>query len=382
MNLPQCGTINLRLAHQVVVITISKPEHFIFYELFTLPGQSDWRPTSAREIAVFFGIILQMGFHQGSSIEDYWSEGQKGTEYMGRNRFQLLLSTIRFSNPRTAERNKDEDRLAEIRSLVRRLNKRFQSVRSPLRCLVIDESLMSYRGKIVFKQFMKGKRHKYGIKIFRLCDATGYCYRFEVYAGKTRREENVTSKLCLRLMRPSFLDNGHVLFVDNYFTSYDLARKLWARKTHLVGTLRRNRKDNPRELLNQRMKQGDYAAASDGEGVLVLRFFDKREVVILTTFHNTKKQLHLSQRTRQPRLLPKAFIDYDFCKCGVDKSDQMASYHSALRKTKRWELKLAVELLLNSAVVNTWCLLRKMPSSMDISIKDVRKEISNCLMQS
>ena len=33
---------------------------------------------------------------------------------------------------------------------------------------------------------------------------------------------------------------------------------------------------------------------------------------------------------------PQPVIDYSSAKKGVDMSDQMASYHTALRKTKKW----------------------------------------------
>ena len=45
-------------------------------------------------------------------------------------------------------------------------------------------------------------------------------------------------------------------------------------------------------------------------------------------------------------------IYYNGTKQGIDVSDQMASYHCALRKTIRWYQKVAIELLLGTAVVN------------------------------
>ena len=39
-------------------------------------------------------------------------------------------------------------------------------------------------------------------------------------------------------------------------------------------------------------------------------------------------------------------------KQGIDISDQMASYFTALRKTIRWYHKIGLEFLLNTAVVN------------------------------
>lgn len=54
-------------------------------------------------------------------------------------------------------------------------------------------------------------------------------------------------------MKP-ILGARRVLYTDNYCTSVDLAHKLDT-DTHLVGTLRRNRKNNPRPVLDSKLKK-------------------------------------------------------------------------------------------------------------------------------
>jgi len=40
-----------------------------------------------------------------------------------------------------------------------------------------------------FRQYTKGKSHKYGIKLFKLCDPDGYTYNVLVYSGKQETTE-------------------------------------------------------------------------------------------------------------------------------------------------------------------------------------------------
>ena len=51
-------------------------------------------------------------------------------------------------------------------------------------------------------------------------------------------------------------------------------------------------------------------------------------------------------------LRPLAVVEYDEGKCGVDYSDQMVSYATAIRKGIKWYGKLGIRLLLGISVVN------------------------------
>lgn len=50
--------------------------------------------------------------------------------------------------------------------------------------LVIDESVIPFRGRLRFRQYPHGKAHKYSIKVFKLADTNGYIY-LKLYAGKS-----------------------------------------------------------------------------------------------------------------------------------------------------------------------------------------------------
>lgn len=53
--------------------------------------------------------------------------------------------------------------------------------------------MIPFRGRIVFKQYIKGKRHTFGIKLFKLCVQDGIIYNFKVYSGK---DEHLSDSCC------------------------------------------------------------------------------------------------------------------------------------------------------------------------------------------
>ena len=51
--------------------------------------------------------------------------------------------------------------------------------------VTMDEAMIPFKGRLSFKQYMKAKPTKWGIKVFVLSDATnGYVYRIEIYTGR------------------------------------------------------------------------------------------------------------------------------------------------------------------------------------------------------
>lgn len=98
------------------------------------------------------------------------------------------------------------------------------------RTFCIDESLIPFRGRIIFRQYIPEKPHKL------YCNG-GYTWNMKIYSGKhADGQQSVPSNIVMDL-RETLLDSGWCAVTDNYYTSLDLANKLMKRKTHLVGTL-------------------------------------------------------------------------------------------------------------------------------------------------
>ena len=76
-----------------------------------------------------------------------------------------------------------------------------------------------------------------------------------------------------------FLNKGHSLYVDNYYSSVDLCYNLLDKKTYMTGRLRNLRKGNPQEIDNKELKPGESIYKFMDRGVCALKCYDKQEVL-------------------------------------------------------------------------------------------------------
>ena len=333
---------------------------------------ANWQDTDVNEMRKFIGIVLWMGLVNLPSIANYWSRdclyrnGIAGTT-MTRNRFQLLLRMWHFADNRADEAV--NDRLHKIRHILQLLVANFAAARQPGEDLVIDESMVPFRGRLKFRQYIPGKAHKYGVKLFKVCDSVGYTYNVKVYAGKEDRQyEDVATSVVMQLM-DGYLDAGRTLCTDNFYTSVPLARELLKRKTHLVGTVRTNRKMLPADVTGAKLKVGETVARQSSDGIVIQKWRDRRDVLTLSTKHDDT--MVTVSRRRATVLKPAMVVYYNHNKQGIDVSDQMTSYHSCLRRSIRWYHKVIVEILLGTAVVNALVLCNERRSAEGCTIMSV-----------
>lgn len=310
-----------------------------------------WKDTNPAEMKRFFGILLWMGLVRYPNLQNYWSRrdiySNKVCNVMSRNRFQILLSMWHFHDNDDLE---DTTKLRKISHFLDKLKLRFQAIVVPDKNICIDETLVPFRGRLAFRQYIKNKRHKFGIKLFKLCTAGGYTYNLSVYCGK----EDVTSEpvptRVVKHLLGDLLDKGYTLYTDNYYTSVSLAHTLLKRNTHLIGTLRKNRKLNPEPVITEKLNKGGIIARESNTGVVVSKWKDKRDVLFLSTKHGDDMiDVQIRDKLVQK---PKAIVDYNNSKAYIDLSDQMKAYNSSLRRGIKWYRKLAIEMIFGSTIVN------------------------------
>ncbi|XP_072380638.1 uncharacterized protein [Diabrotica undecimpunctata] len=147
--------------------------------------------------------------------------------------------------------------------------------------------------------------------------------------------------------------SGRISFIDNFYTSV----KLLSEGKYVCGTLRSNRKWNPKDVCAKKLKKGHIYGEQNENGVRVLKWVNKRQVLMISTVpHQTDKQIPSGRKNRQGEevLKPPAIIEYNQAKKGVDISDQMSSYYTCLRKTLKWYKKVIFEIILGTCVFNAW----------------------------
>lgn len=319
-----------------------------------------WKPTDANEMRQFFSVILTMGLNKVPHFHDYWSKkciyrNEYICSLMGRDRFILLLKFWHFSD----ERNDTGDRLYKIRQILNMLNNHFREILTPGKYIVIDESMIPWRGRLIFRQYIKNKSHKYGVKLYKLCTPEGYTFKTIVYTGKegNSREVNHGKNVVMKLIE-GLENEGRVLVADNFYSSIDLVEELIEMKTFYCGTLRSNRRGLPKQFMSKKFKKGEVKGKMLPTGVKVIKWHDKRQVSMITSCKTHKASLvdtgKINKKTNEMIKKPLCILTYNDNKKGIDYSDQMSSYYTTLRRGLKWYRKVMMEFLFGTALINAW----------------------------
>ena len=158
-----------------------------------------------------------------------------------------------------------------------------------------------------------------------------------------------TAAVVLELLEPLF-GRGRTLWIDNFFNSPELARKLKIElSADCVGTLKLNRKNVPKEVKDKKLEKGEIIARHSGP-VTVPKWRDKRIVTMVSTYHSTDTHRVSNKGKETEKSL--CMIDYNHNMGGVDLKDQLLHMYVVKReKITKWYLKL-FKRLLNSTVFN------------------------------
>lgn len=202
-----------------------------------------------------------------------------------RDRFFDISSFLHFTD--NEKENKD-DRIRKIRNIVDYLNTKFCYLYTPDSEVAINESLMKFKGRLSFIQFIASKRARFGIKFYKLCESTsGYCIRFKIYVGKDKIQGSdipATESVVMEVAQP-ILKKGYTLYMDNFYSSPHLFLTLLKNDTNAVGTVRKNRKNMPKVFSSMKLKKEEVKTLSS-HGLLALKWRDKKDVHILSTKHS------------------------------------------------------------------------------------------------
>uniref|UniRef100_A0A1I8H5Q1 PYNP_C domain-containing protein n=1 Tax=Macrostomum lignano TaxID=282301 RepID=A0A1I8H5Q1_9PLAT len=254
------------------------------------------------EVRKCLAIVLYMGLVKKPELHMYWSTGDfYGGEYfqkehcLGRDRFIQLLSFLRFYDCTAV--NNHQDSLKKIRPFLDIARGICQANYCPNQDVSVDEELVMYKGRLIFRQFMPNKRARFGIKVYCLTEAsTGFLWNFRVHAVKQDNDRfgegvncgnlSFSEKIVVELSK-DLLGLDYRIYCDSWFTSLRLAQFLLERNTMLTGTVRVDR-GIPNELKvlalqpisHSHMRRGDVLAVK-----LVDRKASGRKTVYLLDTH-------------------------------------------------------------------------------------------------
>ena len=162
----------------------------------------------------------------------------------------------------------------------------------PSDCVTIDEQLVPFRGRCKFLQYMPSKPAKYGIKIFRMCDArVPYAIDGMIYTGRQPGEE-VQRNILLKLLEKNLT---------------------------IVGTLCKNKPDIPPVMKPSKSREKQSSEFGFSGNMTMVSYVPKKgkAVVLLSTMHDDRAVDDNSVKKK-----PEVIQYYNQTKSGVDTMDQ------------------------------------------------------------
>lgn len=340
---------------------------------------TQWTDISVDECKRFIGILLLMGTIKLNRMIDYWSTHYlfclSPRLFMSRDRFFLILRALNVQN------DERTDSIFKIKSLIDLFNDTVNTVYYPLRELTIDESLILWKGRLFFRQYIKGKAHKYGIKLYILADANGIILKIHVYAGSQDLQVGGRNhiKKVVHLLMEKYIEKGHSLYLDNYYTSVGLSEELLCKNTYVTGTLRANRIGNPEEVKNAKLKPGESCIMHNREKIVVTKWHDKREILFISSEHTSEYKGTTSRRVRTIKYKPAVQIKYNKYMRAIDRHDQMLSYYCCEHKTLRWYKKVIIHII-QICLVNGFLLFNARNDGNKTTFYKFRKDIIEQLL--
>ncbi|KAJ2941505.1 hypothetical protein O0L34_g14551 [Tuta absoluta] len=325
--------------------------------------QHGWYEMNKDEVLILFCFWIMLGVIHMPSIKACFST----SPLLKTETFRKLFSESRYWNINAAfhlndSSNDNGDPIHSIRPVVDHMNEKFKELYNLEQNIAIDESLTLWKGPLSFKQYIKTKSARFGVKTFQLCESsTGYLWSFFVYVGARTSTSNSalgsSASTVIHLTRP-LLNRGHVLFMDNWFNSPHLARHLKKNGTDCVGTLRSHRKQVSIAIQKCPLREGEYIARHSGD-VMTVAIQDRKRTTLISTYHDVS-QVQKETRKGQPAHHVLSLIDeYNHNMGGVDLMDQkLEPYLIERKQCMKWSKKM-LKRMLNISIQNARVLLEK-----------------------
>ncbi len=159
-------------------------------EMHSVPHKRrPWHDVTIEEMSAYIGVCMLMGIIVLPRIEMYWSQkhallSQPLSQIMSLTRFEQISRYLHICNvsEQIPHGQPGYDPLFKLRKLLDMIVPKLQSEYNPHEQMSIDEAMIPFKGRLGFKQYMKAKPTKWGIKVFVLADCiNGYVYRLQIY---------------------------------------------------------------------------------------------------------------------------------------------------------------------------------------------------------
>lgn len=337
---------------------------------------------SSVEIQKFLGIIVYMSINNPPRTRCLWRHDigiPNVRNAMTINDFERLKGIIHFNDNSTILPKEDPkfDILHKLRPLLTELNNRFSSVPMTSK-LSVDEQICATKCRHQLKQYNPMKPHKWGFKLFMLCDITGLSYNFEIYTGATNwftrlaqgeSDLGASANIVVRLARNIPRNRNYQLYCDNYYTSLELFAALTNQGIYMLGTIRQNRIPNnplrPEKSFKKEARGSceEFVTNLHGTELSLVSWNDNKVVKLLSSCFGKLPTQFVKRfdRTRKQKVdvtCPTIVKEYNKHMGGVDLLDSHIGRYRIPLRSKKWYLRIFFHLV-DVAIINAFLLYQR-----------------------
>ena len=305
-------------------------------------------------------------------------------------RFELISKFLHLNDsegmPPSSSNN--YDKLYKIRPFLDRVITNFKRNYTPHQQLPIDESMIGFKGRLSWVQYMPKKPTKWGLKAWVLADSTnGYVYNWKLYTGKEggNNDKGLGHRVVTDLV-DDLRDKGYHLFVDNFYTSPTLFTDLIDKGFTACGTLNLNCRGIPKSFIRSKLRKGEtYSELSEDGRLLYLKWKDKRDVTVLSSFQDDssimkrRRSRHATGGTETVKK-PKMVDEYNQFMGGVDRSDQQVLYYGFAHRSVKWWKRVFYHLV-DLCLVNALILHNSVTGNKQLTQLEFNIQVAKSLLE-
>ena len=250
------------------------------------------------------------------------------------------------------------DKLWKIRWFLDFLGARFQALYQVNGFVTVDESMVKFKGRLGFRQYLPLKPVKWGVKVWVMAESsTDYCSTFQVYTGKDTAgttEKGLAHRVVMDLTKP-YYGSQLAVFMDNFYTGPELLTEMRKFGLYGCGTVRAGRKGLPKnpELTKKAKLERHAFRVAQKEELTFCLWQDTKMVMVLSNFHHPLARGKVNRRRERGMAsveveVPASLSDYQRHMKGVDLMDQMIGYYQFQHRSLKWWRRVFFFFLITS----------------------------------
>lgn len=205
--------------------------------------------------------------------------------------------------------------------------------------------MIAFKGRSVYRFYMPMKPVKFGFKLHFLCESnSGYCYNFLLDVGKKNVKKSLQAEEIEKEVPKDYIISiveklveslpfsGYNLFLDSWYNSVEIAKRLSLKGISITGTIKSNASNLPKTAMKITLKLGEKEIRSS-DLLSFTRWTDKKEMKLISSIYSGEKQVYHGKKERQ---MPEVVKEYTSNMRGVDVSDQHIETLNVKQKSNKW----------------------------------------------